>query len=455
MICFYCNNWPTTLHRSSGKCLPFRWIRVPIGSPIVNLARADARPKADKTLIDRLQPPDGKSEIVQRDTEVKGFGVRVRPKGSKTYVFQYKLNGRPRKVTIGDTSTFTLAEARDRARRMKVEVRDGGDPASERKKAKAATTVKELFERRLEQADWSDSYREANRSQFERFILKRWGAWKVSDVTSAHVEDLKYDMRKTPAQANRVLSVVKSTFNTAVRAGQIERNPTNGVKPYQERRRTKHLTEQQANEFLRHVTAAESVPAMGILLLLLTGCRTKELIRTEWTHLDLAKGTWLKPAPNTKHGEESVVPLSDDAVAVFRKLRELQDTPSRWVFPSLKKPKTPDEPEKHRHDFRKAWLKIKDAAGLEGFAPHDLRHSFAAFSIREGMGLPLLGQIMGHQSPATTQRYLHLIQDAAREGVNKVATGLKVSAHLHPAAEPTDTPPPRPHTETWPQPRNR
>ena len=61
---------------------------------------------------------------------------------------------------------------------------------------------------------------------------------------------------------------------------------------------------------------------------------------------------------------------------------------------------------------------------LEGLRLHDLRHNFASFGAGGGMGLPIIGKLLGHSQPATTQRYAHLDADPLRRASNTIGNTI-------------------------------
>ena len=91
----------------------------------------------------------------------------------------------------------------------------------------------------------------------------------------------------------------------------------------------------------------------------------------------------------------------------MRRLADDSSSTSTVVFPGLRSV---------RHD----WQKICQAAGLEGVRVHDLRHSFASFLASSGLGLPVIGQLLGHTQAQTTHRYAHLLDAPLREATGKV-----------------------------------
>ncbi|MEL6290619.1 MAG: tyrosine-type recombinase/integrase [Pseudomonadota bacterium] len=71
------------------------------------------------------------------------------------------------------------------------------------------------------------------------------------------------------------------------------------------------------------------------------------------------------------------------------------------------------------------WSVVRDRAGLEGVRLHDLRHSFASIAAGNGASLPIIGRMLGHSTPLTTQRYAHLVQDTVRDANEEV--GRRIS----------------------------
>src|SRR5829696_3087527 len=83
-----------------------------------------------------------------------------------------------------------------------------------------------------------------------------------------------------------------------------------------------------------------------------------------------------------------------------------------------------DDPGKPRSDLKRPWRAVANHAGLEGFRIHDLRHSFASIGAGSGMGLPIVGKLLGHAQPRTTQRYAHLDNDPLRRASEAIGATL-------------------------------
>ena len=107
--------------------------------------------KLTKRSIDAAKP--GARDLFLWDTEVSGFGCKVTSKGRRVLILQYWANGRARRVTLGRYgSDLTVEQARTKARRLRGQVADGGDPAGARAQAQAMAMLAAFAERYLAEA---------------------------------------------------------------------------------------------------------------------------------------------------------------------------------------------------------------------------------------------------------------------------------------------------------------
>ena len=129
--------------------------------------------------------------------------------------------------------------------------------------------------------------------------------------------------------------------------------------------------------------------ALTVRLALLVGCRIGEAIGITAEQIDIDRKVWIKKASSTKQRKLHIVPLQGEAVAIALALLDL--------------------PRPKYEDCRQAWLRARKIIGREDVRVHDLRHSRASSLARNGASLPQIGRVLGHVSPATTNRYLHLL----------------------------------------------
>ena len=371
----------------------------------------------------RRLPAPGTGKRITPDSEVPGFGIRITAHGARSYVLRYTTRvGRERTYTIGDATVWRCTAARDKARELRREIEDGGDPLGEIEAEREAPTVTDLIERF--RAEHLPRKRPATARDYEgllrNHIVPHFGRHtKVADVTFEHVDALHRKITKTGAtyQANRCIAILSKMFTLAVKWRVRADNPAKGIEKNREYHRRRYLT---GDELVRLTQALAKhpnrEPADTIRLLLLTGARRGEVLTMRWDDLDLSTGTWSKPPSSTKQKEHHQVPLSAPALQLLSEIHKRQRRAGKhadFVFPSW-------GASGHYVELKKAWPQLTKAAGIEGLRVHDLRHSYASQLVSGGASLPLIGALLGHTNPRTTARYSHLHDDPLRAATEKV-----------------------------------
>ncbi|MCP4006561.1 MAG: site-specific integrase, partial [bacterium] len=153
----------------------------------------------------------------------------------------------------------------------------------------------------------------------------------------------------------------------------------------------------------------------AIRLLVLTGCRLREILHLRWQDVDLERR--LLRLPDSKTGAKLVY-LNAPAMEV------LANVPRTRGFVYViegRKPKSP------RADLNTPWRRIRKQAGLDDVRLHDLRHTHAAVGAGLGLSLPMIGKLLGHTLPTTTARYAHLAVDPMHEAAERIGAALAAS----------------------------
>ncbi len=378
-------------------------------------------PKITKRTVDALVPAE--RERVVWDDDVKGFGVRVHPTGRKVYIVKYRHEGRSVKVTIGPHGPITPAAARAKAAEVVTLAKTGRDVAGKTPRAKGSATVADLAERFMEEyapAHLKPGTARLYRKIIDNRILPRLGKRRVGDIGKSDVVALHHDMRDVPDHANRTLSVLSRMLTLAevweMRPEGV--NPCRHVKKYPEHRRERFLSDEEYRRLGAALRDAEregfASPAAvaAIRLLMLTGCRSGEIMSLRWEHVDLEAGELR--LPDSKTGAK-VVHLGDPAIAVLRGIARMEDSP--WVLPGVKQGK-------HITYLHDSWRRVLERAGIENLRIHDLRHSFASGGLLVGEGLPMIGKLLGHNKVQTTARYAHLANDPVKAAANRIASRI-------------------------------
>jgi integrase len=352
------------------------------------------------------------------DNELKGFGLRVTPGGTKAFILDYRAGRRQRRMTIGRHPDWTVAAAREEAKKLRRDVSLGGDPMDARHEDRGAPSIEDLWRRYRDQhlIDKAQRSQKDQISMWEKIILPFLSRKQLKGISHADIDALHRHItiiRGTPIRANRTIEVLKAAFNLAIRWGWLEHNPAIGVRRNDENKRERYFSEDELRRLqnaMTHHSQRTSIDA--ILLIILTGARKGEVLNATWDQFDLQQKIWIKPASNTKQRKVHRVPLSDDAVELLVRRRSQAEGP--FVFSG----QNPDEPLK---DIKKTWATLCKEAKLTDARIHDLRHTYASILVSSGASLPLIGALLGHTQPSTTARYAHLYDEPLREATEKVS----------------------------------
>jgi len=355
------------------------------------------------------------------DSEVKGFGVRIMPSGTKTYQVQYRKGGRTRRASIGRHGNITAEQARNRAKEIMGELSKGENPVEEIAQHRRAPTVAALCERFFEdhvKQRCKPSTQGEYRRAIDLFINPAIGNFKTVDVERRDIAELHHKFRNKPYQANRTLGVLSKMFNLAEIWGLRPdgSNPCRHVPKYREVKRERYLSQyelQRLGQVLFEVEQDGSETpyiVAAFRLLILTGCRLGEIQTLQWEFItDLGM-----ELPDTKTGARRI-PLPQTARAVLSAL------PRRPENPYVIAGKVPG---KYATDLQHPWRRIRERAGLHDVRIHDLRHTYASNAVSSGMPIQMVGRLLGHTQIQTTMRYAHLADDpvnrAAEDNANQL-----------------------------------
>jgi integrase len=358
---------------------------------------------------------------VTYDTEVKGFGVRTTAAGAKSFVLNYRADGRERRITIGSFPDWTVAAARHQAKLLKRGIDLGEDPMGERHAERESPTVKALADRYLAEHAIRKRERTAKEdaSLLLQHVVPKLGGMRVAAARRADIEAFHRQVSKvTPVRANRALSLLTKMFNLAIGWEMRTDNPCKGIERNHEVKRERYLTPAELERLMSALSSHQrQASANAIRLLLLTGARRGEVLGATWDQFDLAAGVWTKPAAATKQKKLHRIPLSAPTRQLLADMRAVSEGPA--LFPGRRENES-------QTDLKRFWASICRKAGISGMRVHDLRHSYASYLASSGLSLPVIGALLGHSSPVTTQRYSHLLDEplrAATERVGRIVAG--------------------------------
>lgn len=298
------------------------------------------------TQIKRLKPTDSYTPS-KPDKYSDGNNLRlwVRHTGTKTWVSDYKFNGKRQSLTIGKYPSMTLSEARQRNLQIKEMLEQGIDPKTQKKEKEAQQDGSLLFdtiaqrwhaERKphIAKTTYSRDY-----SQYERDIKPAIGQMLITDITPPDVLAIgrKVEARGAPDMARRAIRQTGQIFKQAIREGLVTFNPaTNNLTEALQPHKVKHhsrITAQELPKLLQDIDAysGDTLVRLGLWVMCYTFVRTQELISMEWSEIDYENKLWRIPAEKMKMDRPHIVPLAPQVIEILKRINTLGFS-DKYVF---------------------------------------------------------------------------------------------------------------------------
>lgn len=337
------------------------------------------------SIVEAMRPRD-----IAWDSEVKGFGVRCQ-RVSKVYFLKTRVGGRQRWITIGKHGPELPPEkARQEALRLRTQIATGSGPAAE-SLARRNLTVRELCDLYLKEGCKAKrpSTVATDRGRIERHIKPLLGDYRVTAVTAEDVSRFAaevsagktaVDVRTGPrgraivtggaGTAARTLGLLGGIFSFAVAEGICRENPVRGAKRTATRPATRTLTGGELARLGVTLAAAErdgldQAAVMALRLIVVTGCRSAEVLQLTWDHVDFERACIELP---DSESEQRFVALCAPAL---RLLRSLPQPAGQGLVLSA-------DGERPLRGLPRLWRELRERAGLGDVRLQDLTHSFAA-----------------------------------------------------------------------------
>lgn len=293
--------------------------------------------KLTKRAVDGAEPIASGDTFIW-DTDLRGFGLRITPRGVKSYVIQYRMKGRAaRRMTLGGHgSPWTPDAARKEAERRLIQVKQGIDPVEEVRRivhdeqTLGFDAYADQFIELYLKSNWHDTWNMGK--GVLNSVKPHFGNKSIRLIKRSDVADLLDKYADRPGARKLTHSVLRKLFNWATDRGDIEQSPIANMKapkaPAARRRVLSH-------EELICVWLASA--GMGkiwqplIRLLIVTLQRREEIASLDWSEINLVDGMWELPAERAKNDVSHRVPLCELALL---ELRALDAAARGFVFTS-------------------------------------------------------------------------------------------------------------------------
>lgn len=393
-----------------------------------NLISGDAAIRA-------VKPGDARTRLTDGD----GLYLKLFVKGgSHGWRIDYSFGGKRNTLSLGTYPDVGLADARRKADEVRKKVGNGVDPSATRKAKKTEEARQRADVTRAEAGlaplgsfeavarDWlatihgakvSDGHSERTRIRLERDVFPWLGLVPINDIKPpALLECLRrVEARGAIETAHRIRQACGQVFRYGIASGLCERDAAadlrDALRPVQTRHHSAITDPKEAGELLRSIEDYRGQPVTRAALKLapLLFQRPGELRQAEWSEVDLDGATWvIQPhrMKRSKQGKESgpvhIVPLSTQAVAVFRELQPLTGH-GRYVFPSLR---TGERPMSDNA--------VLSALRRMGYAKDEMSgHGFRA------MARTMLAERLNVKEAVIEAQLAHAVPDALGEAYNR------------------------------------
>jgi integrase len=386
------------------------------------------------------------------DATLPGFGIKITPAGSRVALYQYRNDGRTRRLTIGKLSdALTIEQARKKAKEGAAALLDGIDPHGEKIIRRNALSIGDLLDLYLKSAAFTDkaeSTRQTDSGRIERHLRPLLGNQIADTVTpdqiakarNAIIDGKTAKVAKTANKrgksivrggtgaARKSIVLLRAIYNWAIGESLLTHNPATKVELDQDGRRDVIIDEAQyialfnALDTLENQHQLAHAAADAIRLIAFTGARRGEIVGLRWRHIDRAAGRIVISKAEHKTGRKTQAPriigLSPESLEIID--RQEQREPDDLVF----------EPGRGEGgiDLRRPWRLARTTANLPAdFVLHGLRHSVGSHLAMGGANMAEIQTALGHRQLATAQRYIHFAETARQALTTKAAAPISAA----------------------------
>jgi integrase len=347
--------------------------------------------------IEALQPPaEGRIEV--RDIVATGLTFRITAAGSRTWSLYVKINRISRRFPIGDYPAVSLAEARERAAKLRAEVRAGRDPIAERRKAVAdkaaasALTVTKVFDAydRLHLAQLKDG---KARGRSLHAALERHARRPISELSRADLQaaiDVK--AATAPIAANRLKAALSHFARWSQKRGYIaDAIGTNLDRAARETPRERVLSLDELGAIWKASHKLDPAYGAYVRVLMLTAQRLSDV--ADMTLAEVEGERWALPGARVKNGRPHIVHLTAPARAEIDALRGAARPPEvDLVFVSKGRRLTA---------FWRMKADLDRLSEVTGWRLHDLRTAFATHVCEAGIAENIADRVLNHAASAS------------------------------------------------------
>ncbi len=399
--------------------------------------------KLTKTFVDKIPYPE-KGQVYYRDTELKGFGVRV-GSGSKVYIAEAKIDRKTIRVTIGRHGLFAPEQARNEAKSILAMISRGINPndADKARKAKCVTLA-EVHATYLKARSTLAERTIYDYNRFNKTYFEEWQNKPLTEITKDMIERKHRQIgERSEAQANLAMRYMRAIFNFA--AGQYEDAngkpiiADNPIKRLSQTRSWYRVDRKQTvikpYDLYAWFDAVNRLPKLSqganrhavkdyLLLLIFTGLRREEGLGLQWRDVDFRGKTFTIPDP--KNRQAHTLPMTGFIFDLLKKRHADNFEGSPFVFPGNGRNGYLDDPNKQ--------MKVVVEESGVTFTPHDLRRTFITIADSLDISAYALKRLANHKmTNDVTAGYIIGDAERLREPMQRITDFLLNAMNTKPS----------------------
>jgi integrase len=339
--------------------------------------------------------------------------------GDGTWALRYRdAQGRQYQERVGRVSEGVTKEMAQRAlEARKAAIIDGRFEITRPEEEKRVLpTLQAFFDH--EYLPWAKAHKRSwadDVSVFRARVKRTFGTRRLDEIARKDVERWKAMLRNrglAPATVNLAFGLLRHLFNKAVAWEYVTDNPCRGVKPLRlNNARARFLTKDELGRLLAAAAQTRNPWLRALIAVAVnTGLRRGELFNLRWRDVDFERR--ILTLRETKDGTTARLPFNDVVLFTLTTLPKLAGNDR--VFPGTGK-------SGRLNNVTKSFQAALDAAGIEDFHFHDLRHTFASHMVMAGVDLNTVRELMRHKTLDMTLRYAHLAPEHKQGALAKIA----------------------------------
>jgi len=352
------------------------------------------------------------TDKVYRITVGDNLYLEIMPSGKKVWRMRYRQSGSKSEsiYTIGNYPLVTQVTARTEAQQAKQLISEGINPTQYRKEQRKAAQAKrdsdtltfekiarQWHEERLNAGKWKESHAAKIIKSLENDVFPMIGNLPIIQIDAPLLLKVLQPIveRGVIETSRKINQRVSAIFRFAIVRNIIKVNPADHIRdelPSVEINHNPHLTPEQIPDFLNAInnSQARETVKLAILLTMHTLTRTSETRFAQWSEFDLDNRVWNIPAERMKMGKAHTIPLSDQAMEIMERLKEITKG-GGYLFTTTNR---------HKPMSENAMLNVLYKAGYKGIITiHGLRGTGSTILNEQQFRYDVIESALAHIDP--------------------------------------------------------